>query len=248
MFLWAGFVCQQMIYEWMRQCFTCCASTLQTLILENWFWIAHNFYKIHLNWRRLQKEVHFTANHFLWREATAPAPWWTDRWRCEKETHPVIFVSTKVILASGYYAAFRVTLVAKELEGLYDGAIHITTDYEVGRQLTSALVLRPTLNQQTSLNDGRLSITNLCETGAVFLECPKKTPKNCKMTDWWVMLCDIKYLFCSRVELFHEAWWCMIFHALLCCKKQDPPLHGSRRVFWGGGEGPQFRKKCGYKI
>lgn len=37
----------------------------------------------------------------------------------------------KVILASGYYAAFRVTLVAKALEGLYDGAVHITTDYEV---------------------------------------------------------------------------------------------------------------------
>uniref|UniRef100_A0A8C9Y6E6 Transmembrane protein 131 n=1 Tax=Sander lucioperca TaxID=283035 RepID=A0A8C9Y6E6_SANLU len=36
-----------------------------------------------------------------------------------------------VILASGYYAAFRVTLVAKALEGMYDGAIHITTDYEV---------------------------------------------------------------------------------------------------------------------
>uniref|UniRef100_A0A674ERR6 Transmembrane protein 131 n=1 Tax=Salmo trutta TaxID=8032 RepID=A0A674ERR6_SALTR len=36
-----------------------------------------------------------------------------------------------VILASGYYAAFRVTLVAKDLEGAYDGAIHITTDYQV---------------------------------------------------------------------------------------------------------------------
>uniref|UniRef100_A0A671TB33 Transmembrane protein 131-like n=1 Tax=Sinocyclocheilus anshuiensis TaxID=1608454 RepID=A0A671TB33_9TELE len=36
-----------------------------------------------------------------------------------------------VILASGYYAAFKVTLVAKALEGIYDGAIHITTDYEV---------------------------------------------------------------------------------------------------------------------
>ncbi|KAJ7993376.1 hypothetical protein DPEC_G00271770 [Dallia pectoralis] len=36
-----------------------------------------------------------------------------------------------VILASGYYAAFRVTLVAKSLEGLYDGAVHITTDYEI---------------------------------------------------------------------------------------------------------------------
>lgn len=33
MFLWAGFECQQMIYEWMHQCLICCASTLQTLIL-----------------------------------------------------------------------------------------------------------------------------------------------------------------------------------------------------------------------
>lgn len=41
-------------------------------------------------------------------------------------------MSVQVILASGYYAAFRVTLVAKALEGMYDGAIHVTTDYEVG--------------------------------------------------------------------------------------------------------------------
>lgn len=40
-------------------------------------------------------------------------------------------VSSQVILASGYYAAFKVTLVAKALEGIYDGAVHITTDYEV---------------------------------------------------------------------------------------------------------------------
>lgn len=33
MFLWAGFECQQMISEWMCQCFIRCASTLQTLIL-----------------------------------------------------------------------------------------------------------------------------------------------------------------------------------------------------------------------
>ncbi|XP_068449011.1 transmembrane protein 131 isoform X2 [Clinocottus analis] len=36
-----------------------------------------------------------------------------------------------VILASGYYAAFRVTLVAAALEGAYDGAVHLTTDYEI---------------------------------------------------------------------------------------------------------------------
>lgn len=44
-------------------------------------------------------------------------------------------MSLQVILASGYYAAFRVTLVAKALESMYDGAIHITTDYEVGSLL-----------------------------------------------------------------------------------------------------------------
>ncbi|XP_034145803.1 LOW QUALITY PROTEIN: transmembrane protein 131 [Esox lucius] len=39
--------------------------------------------------------------------------------------------SMRVILASGYYAAFRVTLVTQYLEGAYDGAIHITTDYQI---------------------------------------------------------------------------------------------------------------------
>ncbi|KAJ8350384.1 hypothetical protein SKAU_G00255140 [Synaphobranchus kaupii] len=36
-----------------------------------------------------------------------------------------------VILASGYTALFRVTLVAKDLEGTYDGAVHLRTDYEI---------------------------------------------------------------------------------------------------------------------
>ncbi|XP_051782826.1 transmembrane protein 131 [Erpetoichthys calabaricus] len=38
---------------------------------------------------------------------------------------------TTVILGSGYYAVFRATLTAKDLEGPYDGAIQITTDYEI---------------------------------------------------------------------------------------------------------------------
>lgn len=38
---------------------------------------------------------------------------------------------SSVILTSGYYAVFRVTLTAKELEGFYDGGIQITTDYEI---------------------------------------------------------------------------------------------------------------------
>lgn len=37
----------------------------------------------------------------------------------------------QVILTSGYYAVFRVKLIAKELEGIHDGAVQITTDYEV---------------------------------------------------------------------------------------------------------------------
>ena len=36
-----------------------------------------------------------------------------------------------MILASGYFAVFRVKLTAKKLEGIHDGAIQITTDYEV---------------------------------------------------------------------------------------------------------------------
>ncbi|XP_056131690.1 transmembrane protein 131 [Lampris incognitus] len=51
-----------------------------------------------------------------------------------------------VILASGYYAAFRVTLVAKALEGMYDGAIHITTDYEILTIPVKALIAVGTLN------------------------------------------------------------------------------------------------------
>ncbi|OXB57506.1 hypothetical protein ASZ78_000238 [Callipepla squamata] len=38
---------------------------------------------------------------------------------------------SSVILSSGYYAVFRVKLVAKELEGIHDGAVQITTDYEI---------------------------------------------------------------------------------------------------------------------
>lgn len=51
-----------------------------------------------------------------------------------------------VILASGYYSAFRVTLVAEALEGVYDGAIHITTDYEILTIPVKALIAVGTLN------------------------------------------------------------------------------------------------------
>ncbi|XP_072295624.1 transmembrane protein 131 isoform X2 [Eucyclogobius newberryi] len=50
------------------------------------------------------------------------------------------------ILASGYYAVFRVTLVAKALEGTYDGAVHITTDYEILTLSVKALIAVGTLN------------------------------------------------------------------------------------------------------
>lgn len=52
-----------------------------------------------------------------------------------------ISVSSQVILASGYYAAFKVTLVAKALEGVYDGAVHITTDYEVSLSSTICFLI-----------------------------------------------------------------------------------------------------------
>ncbi|NXA46826.1 TM131 protein, partial [Nothocercus julius] len=38
---------------------------------------------------------------------------------------------SSVILTSGYYAVFRVKLIAKDLEGIHDGAVQITTDYEI---------------------------------------------------------------------------------------------------------------------
>uniref|UniRef100_A0A8C6MK95 Transmembrane protein 131 n=1 Tax=Nothobranchius furzeri TaxID=105023 RepID=A0A8C6MK95_NOTFU len=53
--------------------------------------------------------------------------------------------NTSVILASGYYAAFRVTLIAKSLEGVYDGAVHITTDYEILTISVKALIAVGTL-------------------------------------------------------------------------------------------------------
>uniref|UniRef100_A0A8C1QLV9 Transmembrane protein 131 n=1 Tax=Cyprinus carpio TaxID=7962 RepID=A0A8C1QLV9_CYPCA len=55
-------------------------------------------------------------------------------------------VSSQVILASGYYAAFKVTLVAKALEGIYDGAVHITTDYEILTIPVKALIAVGTLS------------------------------------------------------------------------------------------------------
>ncbi|XP_034036534.1 transmembrane protein 131 isoform X2 [Thalassophryne amazonica] len=51
-----------------------------------------------------------------------------------------------VILASGYYAAFRVTLLANALEGVYNGAVHITTDYEILTIPVKALIAVGTLN------------------------------------------------------------------------------------------------------
>uniref|UniRef100_A0AAX7VPR8 Transmembrane protein 131 n=1 Tax=Astatotilapia calliptera TaxID=8154 RepID=A0AAX7VPR8_ASTCA len=56
------------------------------------------------------------------------------------------FLFSQVILASGYYAAFRVTLVAKALEGTYDGAVHLTTDYEILTIPVKAVVAVGTLN------------------------------------------------------------------------------------------------------
>ncbi|KAK7889156.1 hypothetical protein WMY93_024716 [Mugilogobius chulae] len=59
-------------------------------------------------------------------------------------------------LASGYYAVFRVTLVAKALEGTYDGAVHITTDYE-GKVVHQSLSLQSTFTQKVRLQQIRFS-------------------------------------------------------------------------------------------
>ncbi|MGH0178057.1 UNVERIFIED_CONTAM: hypothetical protein FKN15_076169 [Acipenser sinensis] len=57
---------------------------------------------------------------------------------------------TTVILASGYYAVFRVTLTAKELEGTYDGAIQITTDYE-GKVVHQSFNIQSSFSQKVKL-------------------------------------------------------------------------------------------------
>lgn len=49
----------------------------------------------------------------------------------ERNQSDCFSVSGQVILPSGYYALFRVTLQAHELKGTYDEAIRITSDYEV---------------------------------------------------------------------------------------------------------------------
>uniref|UniRef100_A0A8C9TVU9 Transmembrane protein 131 n=1 Tax=Scleropages formosus TaxID=113540 RepID=A0A8C9TVU9_SCLFO len=51
--------------------------------------------------------------------------------RSERGRKTVALSRTKIILASGYYAVFRVTLFTQELDGMYLGSIHITTDYEI---------------------------------------------------------------------------------------------------------------------
>ncbi|XP_038856384.1 transmembrane protein 131 [Salvelinus namaycush] len=51
-----------------------------------------------------------------------------------------------VILSSGYYAAFRVTLEAHALEGLYDAAVHITTDYQILTIPVKAVIVVGELN------------------------------------------------------------------------------------------------------
>lgn len=70
----------------------------------------------------------------------------------------------QVILASGYYAAFRVTLVAKALEGMYDGAIHITTDYEVGQHCGGCRKQIRTCIASHSLRESFLDINNPSES------------------------------------------------------------------------------------
>lgn len=65
----------------------------------------------------------------------------------------------QVILASGYHAVFRVTLAAKDLEGPYDAAIHITTDFEVSAVLTcGSAVHLSCFYQHGNIHSGKSSI------------------------------------------------------------------------------------------
>ncbi|CAL8309572.1 unnamed protein product [Lota lota] len=51
-----------------------------------------------------------------------------------------------VILASGYYAAFRVSLIDNSLKGTYERAVHITTDYEILTIPVKALIVVGTIS------------------------------------------------------------------------------------------------------
>uniref|UniRef100_A0A8C4Z016 Transmembrane protein 131 n=1 Tax=Gadus morhua TaxID=8049 RepID=A0A8C4Z016_GADMO len=56
-----------------------------------------------------------------------------------------------VILASGYYAAFRVSLIDNSLKGTYERAVHITTDYEQGKVVHQGLVIQSSFRQPSEL-------------------------------------------------------------------------------------------------
>uniref|UniRef100_A0AAY4DQ84 Transmembrane protein 131 n=1 Tax=Denticeps clupeoides TaxID=299321 RepID=A0AAY4DQ84_9TELE len=108
-----------------------------------------------------------------------------------------------VILASGYYAAFRVTLVAKNLEGFYDGAVHITTDYEILTipvkaliavgTLTSSpkhIILPPSFPVRTTVAniyfDASLQCVDRCYVGLPFmLKSEPKTHGMAMQEDLW---------------------------------------------------------------
>lgn len=79
-----------------------------------------------------------------------------------------------MILASGYYAAFRVTLVAKALEGLYDGAIHITTDYEVGSQSDLLFTVYVVLSQTNAQPASSPMVTGFFSLSPQILTIPVK--------------------------------------------------------------------------
>ncbi|XP_057413954.1 transmembrane protein 131 isoform X3 [Balaenoptera acutorostrata] len=61
---------------------------------------------------------------------------------------------SSVILASGYFAVFRVKLTAKKLEGIHDGAIQITTDYE-GKIVHQSLNIMNSFSQKVKIQQIR---------------------------------------------------------------------------------------------
>lgn len=93
-------------------------------------------------------------------------------------SYKLMFMSLQVILASGYYAAFRVTLVAKALEGMYDGAIHITTDYEVGSLSCVILTAHTTVMTQCNTNCYFPQILTIPVKAIVAVGTLSSSPKN----------------------------------------------------------------------
>ncbi|KAG7268925.1 hypothetical protein CRUP_002921, partial [Coryphaenoides rupestris] len=125
----------------------------------------------------------------------------------------------EVILASGYYAVFRVTLSAKGLEGQYNAALHITTDYEILTipvkaviavgTLTShpkQIVLPPSFPVAKIYFDASLQCGDYCYVGLPFiLKSEAPGPGVVMQEDMWAADVDLYQMLNKRWKQLKES-------------------------------------------